>query len=67
MIDAIVNPWLLVPATIMTALFYVMRMIFINAGRSFVRVESLGELKIEFRTKFYLDIIFLATMSFFSL
>lgn len=49
MIDAIVNPWLLVPATIMTALFYVMRMIFINAGRSFVRVESLGELKIEFR------------------
>lgn len=44
-IDTIVNPLLLIPALIMTALFYVMRMIYINAGRSFIRVESLGKLK----------------------
>lgn len=53
MIDAIVNPWLLIPATIMTVLFYVMRMIFINAGRSFIRIESLGKLKMNFLTIFY--------------
>lgn len=47
-IDAIVNPWLLIPAAIMTALFFVIRMVYINAGRSFIRIESLGELKLTF-------------------
>lgn len=47
------NPWLLIPAIIMTALFYVMRRIFMNAGRSFIRVESLGDFKSTFLfTKF---------------
>ncbi|XP_031635556.1 multidrug resistance-associated protein 4-like [Contarinia nasturtii] len=41
-INGIVNPWLLIPAVIMTFLFYIMRLIYINAGRSFKRIEALS-------------------------
>lgn len=42
-IEAMVNPLLLIPAFIMAKLFYVMRVIFINTGRSFKRIEALSE------------------------
>ncbi|XP_055303229.1 ATP-binding cassette sub-family C member 4-like [Sitodiplosis mosellana] len=41
-INAIVNPWLLVPAVIMTLLFYLMRLVYVNTGRSFKRIEALS-------------------------
>lgn len=42
-INAMVNPWLLIPATIMTILFYLMRVVYVNTGRSFKRIEALSE------------------------
>ncbi|XP_031639018.1 multidrug resistance-associated protein 4-like [Contarinia nasturtii] len=41
-ITAIVNPWLLIPAIIMTILFYLMRVLFVKTGRSFKRIEALS-------------------------
>lgn len=41
-ITATVNPWLLIPAVIMTLLFYLMRVIYVNTGRSFKRIEALS-------------------------
>lgn len=43
-IDASVNPWLLIPVVIMTVLFYYVRRTYINVGRSLRRIEALSEL-----------------------
>ncbi|KAG4077640.1 hypothetical protein HA402_009031 [Bradysia odoriphaga] len=39
-INAIVDPWLLLPAAMMTILFYMMRVVYVNTGRSFKRIEA---------------------------
>ncbi|XP_037050747.1 multidrug resistance-associated protein 4-like isoform X2 [Bradysia coprophila] len=39
-INAIVDPWLLLPAAMMTILFYLMRVVYVNTGRSFKRIEA---------------------------
>lgn len=39
-INAIVDPWLLLPAAAMTILFYLMRVVYVNTGRSFKRIEA---------------------------
>lgn len=40
-INVIVNPWLLIPVSMMTILFYILRVIYINTGRGFKRIEAL--------------------------
>lgn len=40
-INVIVNPWLLIPVSMMTVLFYILRVVYINTGRSFKRIEAL--------------------------
>lgn len=40
--NAIVNPWLLIPAAVMTFLFYLMRMVYVNTGRGIKRIEALS-------------------------
>lgn len=42
-INVYVNVWLLIPAGIMTVLFYLMRVVYVNTGRSFKRIEALSE------------------------
>ncbi|KAJ6646818.1 putative multidrug resistance-associated protein lethal [Pseudolycoriella hygida] len=42
MITAIVNPWLLIPAAIMSLMFYFIRKLFIKTGRSFKRIEAMS-------------------------
>lgn len=42
-INAIVNPWLLIPATIMTILLFILRVVYINTGRSIKRIEATSE------------------------
>lgn len=42
-INAYVNVWLLIPAGIMTVLFYLMRLVYVNTGRSFKRIEALSK------------------------
>lgn len=42
-ITAIVNPWLLIPAIIMTILFHLMRVLFVKTGRGFKRIEALSK------------------------
>lgn len=39
-INAIVDPWLLLPAAVMTILFYFMRVVYVNTGRCFKRIEA---------------------------
>lgn len=41
-IDVIVNPWLIIPSTIMTILFYVLRMLYIKTGRGIERIAALS-------------------------
>lgn len=41
-----VNFWLLIPTAIMSILFYVMRYLYVNTGRSLKRIEALGMLMI---------------------
>lgn len=43
MIDVYVNPWLLIPAAVMTILFYLIRLVYVNTGRSFKRIEALSK------------------------
>lgn len=41
-INVIVNPWMLIPAVVMTMLFYSIRLAYLNTGRSFMRIEALS-------------------------
>lgn len=43
-IEAIVNPWLLIPAAIMTLLFYLIRMVYVKLGLSIIRIEAKSKL-----------------------
>lgn len=42
-INGFVNPWLLIPALIMTALYYCLRRIYIGTGRCLKRNEALSK------------------------
>lgn len=42
-IVGMINYWLLLPTAVMTFLFYLIRMIYVNAGRSIKRIEALSE------------------------
>lgn len=44
MINAIVNPWFLIPASVLTIFIYLIRLTYINTGRSFKRIEALSKL-----------------------
>ncbi len=39
-VNTIVDPWLLLPAAVMTLLFYLMRIVYVNTGRCFKRIEA---------------------------
>lgn len=41
-----VNFWLLIPTAIMCILFYVMRYLYVNTGRSLKRIEALSKFTI---------------------
>lgn len=40
--DGMVNPWLLIPAVVMTILFYLMRIVYIKTGRDLKRIEAMS-------------------------
>lgn len=44
-IVAIINYWLLVPTAIMTILFYLIRSVYVNTGRSVKRIEALSKFR----------------------
>lgn len=48
MINAIVDPWLLLPAAVMTILFCLMRVVYVNTGRCFKRIEAKSLFYLEF-------------------
>lgn len=43
-INVIISPWMLIPSSIMIALFYLMRIAYLRVGRSLQRIESLSKL-----------------------
>ncbi|XP_055326164.1 probable multidrug resistance-associated protein lethal(2)03659 [Sitodiplosis mosellana] len=41
-INGIVNPWLMFPAVVMTVLFYLIRSVYMDTGRSIKRIEAMS-------------------------
>lgn len=39
-INVAVNPWLLIPSTAMTFVFYLLRIVYMNVGRRVKRIEA---------------------------
>lgn len=42
-IVGIVNYWLLIPTAIMSILFYIIRNVYVNSGRSLKRIEAMSK------------------------
>lgn len=46
-VNVVINPWIAIPATLLTGLLYLARALYINTGRSFRRLEAMSTFSLE--------------------
>ncbi|KAG4075521.1 hypothetical protein HA402_003346 [Bradysia odoriphaga] len=60
-VTAIVNPWSLIPAAVMTVVFYLLRIVFIRTSRSLKRIEAASKFWLSFRYSIEINIFFVVS------